>query len=157
RTYAHFQFERKTLQETHATLLAYLIHIVRMESSGEESLVVNLPHGQSSESQSRPVRVECRTIRGQNDDGLANGIGDRAQFLLILPQLLFGASAMIDVAIDPIPADEVALLISNRGSRDLKPAILAIEAPKTHLCRGALAGVLESAPPGFELLDIILM
>ena len=35
--------------------------------------------------QSHPVRVECRAIRRENHDGLANGIGDRAKVLLVLP------------------------------------------------------------------------
>ena len=107
--------------------------------------------------QSHPVRVECRAIRGQHHDGLANSIGDRAKVLLTLPQLLLGALPVIDVGIDPIPADKVGLLIVDRRRRDLEPAILSVEAAKANFRRASFLGLPETLPPVFELLHIVPM
>ena len=124
----------------------------------EEALVVHLFLGKSRDIQSHPVRVECRpAIRCQDHDGLANGIGDRAKVRLILTELPLGARYVINVGIDPTPADNVGLLIVDRRRRDLKPAILTVEAAQAHFRLPRLLGLLEILPPGFELLDIVPM
>src|SRR5262245_25274006 len=74
------------------------------------------------------VRIQGGTIRRQYHDEVANGIRDRAQVLLVLPELLLCALAIIDVDIDAIPVDEAALLVMNRRRGYLEPAKFAVGA-----------------------------
>jgi hypothetical protein len=78
---------------------------------------------------SHAIGIERSSIRRQDRDGLGIGIGDLAQIRLILPQPVFGPLPVIDVGIDSIPSDDVALLIVHRYSADQEPAIFSVEAP----------------------------
>jgi hypothetical protein len=108
----HFQLEWVPTQQPLLTLGSDPVNVVRMEDSRKEAFVVHLGHGESGEIQRHPVRVECRTIRRQDHDGLANGIGNCAKVRRLL-ELLLGALKVVNVCIDPTPADEAALLVVN--------------------------------------------
>ncbi len=88
--------------------------------------------------QSHPIRVECRPIGREDHDDLADGVGDRAKVGPLLAELLLGALKVLDLGIDPIPADKIGLLVVDRLCRDLEPAILSVKAAKAHFRRVSL-------------------
>jgi hypothetical protein len=103
------------------------------------------------------VDVHDRAIRRQDRDGLANGIGDGAKVCRLLAEFLLGALEVIDVGIDPTPADKVCLLIVDRRCGDPEPAIGSVETAKAFFRRACLFGMPDVLPPGFELWDIARM
>jgi len=152
---AHFQLERKSLQQSHPTLLAHPVYIVRMEDTRKEAFLVHLADSESSAIQRHPIRVECGAIRRQHHDRLTNGIRDCAQVALSFPKFLFRVLPVIYVGIDAIPADEIALLIVGRRRRDLEPAILSVKATKAEFCLPSIPRILETLPPLFELFHVV--
>jgi len=88
---AHFQLERISLRQSYAALLSDPLDVIGMERPRQEPSIIHLVQRKSGDIQSHPVRVDCRAIRAQDHDGLANGIGDRAKFRRFLPELLLGA------------------------------------------------------------------
>jgi hypothetical protein len=68
---------------------------------------------------------------------------------------LLGALAIIDVYIDPIPADEAALLVVNGSRGYLEPAIFSIGATEADFRLPRLAELLELTPPLFELFHVV--
>src|SRR5215813_8104230 len=78
--------------------------------------------GQAGILQSDPVRIEGGAIRPEHNDDLANGIDDRAEVLFLLPELLLGALAIVNVDMDSIPADDAAVFIVDWLHRDMEPA-----------------------------------
>ncbi len=131
-------------QQPLLTLGSYTVYIVGMERPREKAIIVHLGHGESGDFPSHAVRVECRAVRGQHHDGLANSIGDRAKVRLLLAELLLGALQIIDIGIDPTPADKVGLLIVDRRRGDLEPAILSVEAAKALFRRASFLGLRKS-------------
>lgn len=110
-----------------------------------EALVTHFADGEPGVIQGDAIRVECHAIGREDHDRLANRVCDRAQVVLFLPKLLIGALAIVDVGIDPIPADQLALVIVDWRGRDLESAILSIEASKADL-RPARLEVRRSHP-----------
>jgi hypothetical protein len=70
---------------------------------------------------------------------------------------LFRPLSIIDVSIDPVPADEDALVIVDWRYCHLEPAGLSFKAAKACFCRPSLPGMSQIPPPGLELLDIVAM
>ena len=82
-----------------------------MKDSRMEGLVVDLSHRESGQLSKHLVYVQYGAIRRQDRDGLANGIGDGAKVRRFLAELLLGGLKVMNVCIDPTPADKVRLLI----------------------------------------------
>ena len=76
-----------------------------MKNSRMEGLVVDLAHREPGGFLKHLVDVHDRAIRRQDRDGLANGIGDGAKVCRLLAESLLGALEVIDVGINPTPAD----------------------------------------------------
>jgi hypothetical protein len=97
------------------------------------------------------ARCSCGRYETRNAiDHLPPGAFARSQSLLRLFQV-------IDVGIDPTPADEVGLLIVDRRRSDPEPAIRSVEAAKALLRRASFLGLPNILPPDLELWDIFRM
>src|SRR5262249_35611976 len=123
----------------------------------EKAVIVYVGQGESGDFQSNLVSVERSAVRAKYHDRLANSIGDRAQVRRLLTKHLLGALQIIDVGIDPTPADKVGLLIVDRSRGDPEPAIRSVEAAKALFCRAGFLGLPDILPPRFEFWDIVPM
>src|SRR5262249_32174949 len=81
-------------------------------------------------------------------------IEDRAQVPLSLPKLLLRALAVVDIDVEPKPAEEVALIIVDRRRRYVEPAIVSVGATKAHLRSAALTRTRDTLPPHLECVDV---
>src|SRR5215469_11127954 len=129
---AHLQIERNSLQQSDPTLIAHPIYIVRMAESRYEPFD-RLAQGESANIQRNPVHVECRALRRQDADGLANSVGDRAKVALVRLQCLFSLLAIIYVCEEQIPRGYLIFRISHREAASLEPSVNAISALATVL------------------------
>src|SRR5215475_2107813 len=121
---AYLQVERNSPQKSDPTLIAHPIYIVRMANSRVRLCVERLLWGESHVFTSHPVCVESRPIGRQDEDGLANGIGNRTKFRLTLPQPILGALAVVDVGWRCVPADDLVAFLFQRIVLHKVPAIL---------------------------------
>jgi hypothetical protein len=124
---AHFQLERNSFQQSCATILADAIDIFRMEGPREKHLVAQFVRLEARLVQSHSVRIERRPVGRQDHDHLANRIRDDAKIGPLFAELQLGAFQVIDVGVDPTPADEAGLSAVDRRRRDLEPAIPAVK------------------------------
>ena len=86
----------------------------------------------------QPLRAARRHVE---EDPIANRTGDCAKVRRILAEPLLRALKIIDVGIDPTPADKIGLPILNRRRSDLEPAIRSVEAAKALFRHASFLGL----------------
>src|SRR4029453_1916243 len=80
---------------------------------------------------SPPVQVVQLALRRTAPHECRDGLDQETKLTLALTKRFFGALSVFDVGVDPVPSDDVALLVTQRIRTEEKPSILAVMPTQT--------------------------
>src|SRR5262249_44687823 len=133
-------------------------HVVRMDDHWPQVVAIDdVDEGEACVVEHGPIRILNAGLRTKLQQELGHEVDQHAELLLVLPELLFGPLAVLDVCAGAAPPHEGAPLVVLRLGTYQEPAIDAVVPAEPRLYLARFAGRQELPPLFHQRREIVRM